>query len=192
MKRSIAFGAAALGALYLFSLRDSEDGFRYDIGGAARAILKGQAAVGFHPCGLGFAVERRPGRKYAVRLYDLDGFDRIPGPGLQPLRVASAPVKVDLGPSMPGGPASGYITEWIAPGVSGYSGDLKIQEFDSVVEAANAIQLAAGQILQAQGSGNTDVGSCVSAPAVAVSGKISASGITSEAAWLGAGGFDPR
>ena len=179
MSRSLAIGAAALGLIWWYSDREDSGKFRYDVGGAARSIIAGQVAMGFHPCGIGWAVQRTKGGRYTVRLWSLDGNNLIPsGGGLKPLRVR------------PDDASPAAIYNFIAPGMQGYTNELPIIEFDDVVSAGNSVSASASMLIRENGGTVEEATKCVETPAVARTGKISSSGVTSLENWIQAGGED--
>jgi len=181
VKRPLLIGGGLLALYHLLSAdKTYAGGFKYDIGGAAKSIVAGQVAMGFHPCGLGWAVQRTKGGRYTVRLWSLDGNNLIPsGGGLKPLRVR---------PGDGASPAAVY--NFIAPGMQGYTNDLPIIEFDDVVSAGNSVSASASMLVRENGATVEEATKCVEAPAVARTGKISSSGVTSLENWIQAGGED--
>ena len=180
MSRPLLIGGGLLALYYLLGSERGEGvGFRYDVGGAAKGLLASQAAIGFHPCGLGWAIQRIEGGKYTVRMWSLEGNGWIPsGQGIQPLRESpDGIVMVD---------GVGYLP----PGHPGYSDGLPVFEFSRIASAGDSISQSAGALLRANGGTVEDVAACIEAPAVARKGKISTSGVTTLQNWLQAGGED--
>jgi len=180
MKRPLLIGGGLLALYYLLgSEKTYAGGFKYDIGGAARSIVAGQVAIGFHPCGLGWAIQRTSEGKYTVRLWSLAGNDFVPsGGGLKPLRIN------------PGGTGPSMLSDYIAPGQEAYRPDLPIFEFDDVVSAGNSISAAAYALTVESGAPKEDWERCIETPAVARKGKVNATGVTTLQNWLQAGGED--
>jgi len=175
-------GQAAMlggGALALYFLtRKPSDGFKYDIGGAAKGILSAQVALGFHPCGVGWAVQRVGKKEYTVRLWPLEGNDWLPS-GLNPIREI---------PPMPG---TEHLYGYVAPGAASYSEELPLKVFGSTVSAGNAVAAAVASLAYEKSGGSDEqYQRCLMAPAVARKGKISATGVTTLKNWLSAGGKD--
>jgi len=178
MNRTLLIGGGLLATYYLLAAGGPKDtpGFKYNLGAAARGILSSQVALGFHPCGIGWAVQRTKGGKYTVALWSLEG---IPGGGgLKRLRVKPAEAS----------PAAVY--SFIAPGMQGYASDLPLFEFDDVVSAGNSVSASASMLVRENGATVEEATKCVETPAVAKTGKIPATGVTTIANWTAAGGED--
>ena len=181
MNRTLLIGGGLLATYYLLAAGGPKDtpGFKYNLGAAARGILSSQVALGFHPCGIGWAVQRTKSGKYTVALWSLEGNDLIPGGGgLKRLRVKPAEAS----------PAAVYT--FIAPGMQGYTSDLPLFEFDDVVSAGNSVSASASMLVRENGATVEEATKCVETPAVAKTGKIPATGVTTIENWTAAGGED--
>jgi len=180
MKRPLLIGGGLLALYYLLgSEKTYPGGFKYDIGGAAKSILSDQVALGFHPCGIGWAIQKIGEKQYTLRVWSLEGNNWIPsGLGIQPVREILAP-------------GVEHLYGIVGPGQDQYSSDLPVKVFEDVVTAGNSVsRFAAGIRYEKDGRTKDVFDECLEAPAVARKGKINATGVTTLQNWLAAGGKD--